>query len=83
MGMFHNHIQINFDTLQQLLNELVSNVPEAEKSPLIVRLRGTWLLEKVARSSRLFKEERKAKLALIFEPLCDYFSKNDQFVIQY
>ena len=69
--------------LSALLADLVSNKPEAEKSPLIVRLRGTWLLEKVARSSRLFRDDRQSKLATIFEPLCDYFSKSDQFVIQY
>ena len=41
------------------------------------------MLEKVARSSRLFREDRQSKLAQIFEPLCDYFSKSNQFVIQF
>ena len=64
-----------------MLADLVRDVPEADKQPLIVRLRGTWLLEKLSRSSRLFRDDRQTKLAAIFEPLVDYFSKNEQFVI--
>lgn len=60
-----------------MLADLTSELPEDQKSPLIVRLRGTWLLEKVARNRQLFKEDRQGKLIKILEPLCDYFCKCD------
>lgn len=31
----------------------------------------------------MFRDDRQTKLAAIFEPLVDYFSKNEQFVIQF
>ena len=83
MGMFHQNIEINFETLISILGQLVNDLPEDQKAPLIVRLRGTWLLEKVARNHKLFKEDRQQKLSQIFEPLVDYFNKSDQFVFQF
>jgi len=59
MGMFHNKIQVNFETVTSILQQLVAGVAEDQKAPLIVRLRGTWLLEKVAHNGRLFKEDRQ------------------------
>jgi hypothetical protein len=77
MGMFQNQIQINYETITSIMQQLVADVPEDQKAPLIVRLRGTWLLEKVARNSHIFREDKEQKMAKIFEPLCDYFSKTD------
>ena len=84
MGMFQGYISIGFEMLMSLINELVNqNDPQKQEMSLIVKLRAIWLLEKVARNPRLFREDRQQKIAQIFEPLADYFSKNDQFVIQF
>lgn len=83
MGMFHETSQVSFETLTTILADLTSELPEDQKSPLIVRLRGTWLLEKVARNHQLFKDDKHGKLVKMLEPLCDYFCKCDQFVFQY
>ena len=56
MGMLHNTSHVSFETLAKILGDLTSEMPEDQKSPLIVRLRGTWLLEKVARNRMIFKE---------------------------
>ena len=85
MGMFQRLIKIDFETLNTILQGLITEgVPESQQVPFIVRLRGTWFLERVARNQRLFGgDDRQDRLKQIFEPLCDYFSKTDQFVFKY
>ena len=61
--MFQSKIQINYETVTGLLADLVKDVPEDQKTAFIVRLRGTWLLEKVSRNNRLFREYRAERLA--------------------
>ena len=57
MGMLHNSISLSFDTVAQILNSHIK-----QDSPLIIRLRCLWFLEKVARDHMLFREAKLEKV---------------------
>jgi hypothetical protein len=55
-----------------------------ENVPLLIKLRGLWLLEKVARNRSLFGKDTKYKHKDVFEPLSDFFvSDKSEFVHKY
>ena len=78
MGMLHNSLFLSYDTVTQILNSHLK-----QDSPLIIRLRTLWFLEKVARDAVLFREGKLEKVKGLFEPLCEFFVKQDEFVFQY
>lgn len=70
--MLHSEIQVPFELVTNLVKQITNlETTDSEKPALIIQLRAMWLLERVARNSKLFKEERQEKLMQIFVPLCD------------